>query len=131
MSCDWNPHTILNYITPSTDRVCFIPRVAMIVTPYRFVTITSPKFRNFPEISGILWFWSGLFFSTFHIFHHFFPVFTTFSNFFQLFPTVSHFSQLLATFHYFSPLFATLPHFSPLSTTFHHFSPLLATFHQF
>ena len=36
--CNWNSHTILNYITPSTDRVCFIPRVALIVTPYRFVT---------------------------------------------------------------------------------------------
>ena len=32
MPCDWNPHIILNYIIPSADRVCFIPRVALSVT---------------------------------------------------------------------------------------------------
>ena len=38
MSCDWNLQIILNHIIPSTYRVCFIPRVALIVTPPKFVT---------------------------------------------------------------------------------------------
>ena len=42
MSYDWNLPIVLNYIIPSTDRVCFIPSVSLIVTPpppLRFVTV--------------------------------------------------------------------------------------------